>query len=65
MPASHSFFASVEITSECARWTILGNNGSLTGLLQALGREGIRFEVKLKRNIKESAFWTARQEQIL
>ncbi len=53
------------MTSEGARWTVIGNNDSFRELLAALERDKIRFEVKLKRNLEDSELLTARQEQIL
>jgi predicted DNA binding protein len=62
---SKCFLASVEITSEGARWTVIGNNDSFRELLAALERDKIPFEVKMKRNLGDTELLTGRQEQLL
>ncbi len=62
---SKCFLASVDITSEGARWTVIGNNDSFRELLAALETDRIPFKVRLKRNLEDSELLTARQEQIL
>jgi predicted DNA binding protein len=62
---SKCFLASVGITSQGARWTVIGNNDSFRDLVAALERDKIPFEVKMKRNLEDSELLTARQEQIL
>ncbi len=63
---SECFLASVGISSkEGARWTVLGSGDSFSGLLKALEREGVSFEVKEKRTLEDSDLLTSRQEQIL
>jgi len=62
---SKCFLASVDVTSEGARWTVIGNNDSFRELVAALQGHAIPFEVKLKRNLEDSELLTARQEQIL
>ncbi len=62
---SKCFLASVDVTSEGARWTIIGNNDSFRELLAALEKDKIPFEVKMKRNLEDSELLTARQEQLL
>lgn len=63
---SKCFLASVAISSmEGARWTLLGSGDSFSGLLKALEREGVAYEVKEKRNLEDSDLLTSRQEQIL
>ncbi len=62
---SKCFLASVDVTSEGARWTVIGNNDSFRDLLAAMEKGEVPFEVKLKRNIEESELLTARQEQML
>ncbi len=62
---SRCFLASVDITSEGARWTVIGNNDSFRELLAALERDKIPFEVKMKRNLEDTELLTGRQEQLL
>ncbi|MGH9919876.1 MAG: helix-turn-helix domain-containing protein [Nitrososphaerales archaeon] len=62
---SKCFLASVDVTSEGARWTVIGKNDSFRELLAALEKDRIPFEVKLKRNLEDTELLTARQEQIL
>ena len=62
---SKCFLSSVDITSEGARWTVIGNNDSFRELLAALEKDKIPFEVKLKRNLEDTELLTARQEQLL
>ena len=63
---SKCFLASVAISSrEGARWTVLGSGESFSGLLKALDKEGVTYEVKEKRNLEDSDLLTSRQEQIL
>jgi predicted DNA binding protein len=62
---SKCFLASVEITSEGARWTVIGNNDSFRELLSTLEKDRIPFQVKLKRNLEDTELLTSRQEQIL
>lgn len=63
---SKCFLASVAISSrEGARWTLLGSGDSFSGLLRALERQGVDYEVKEKRNLEDSDLLTSRQEQIL
>lgn len=62
---SKCFLASVDVTSEGARWTIIGNNDSFRELLAMLEKRNIPLEVKMKRNLEDSELLTARQEQLL
>lgn len=62
---SKCFLASVDITSEGARWTVIGNNDSFRELLAALEKDKIPFEVKMKRNLEDTELLTGRQEQLL
>ena len=62
---SKCFLASVDITSEGARWTVIGNNDSFRELLAALEKDSIPFEVKMKRNLEDTELLTGRQEQLL
>lgn len=62
---SKCFLASVDVTKEGARWTVIGNNDSFRELLATLEKDGIPFQVKLKRNLEDNELLTARQEQIL
>lgn len=62
---SKCFLASVDVTSEGARWTIIGNNDSFRELLAMLEEHKIPLEVKMKRNLDDSELLTARQEQLL
>jgi len=55
----------VDITSEGARWTVIGNNDSFRELLAALEKDSIPFEVKMKRNLEDTELLTGRQEQLL
>ena len=51
---SKCFLASVDITSEGARWTVIGNNDSFRELIAALERHDIPFKVRLKRNLEDN-----------
>ena len=62
---SKCFLASVDITSEGARWTVIGNNDSFRELLAMLEKHKIPLEVKMKRNLEDTELLTARQEQLL
>jgi predicted DNA binding protein len=62
---SKCFLASVDITSEGARWNVIGNNDSFRELLAALEKDKIPFEVKMKRNLGSAELLTGRQEQLL
>ncbi len=63
---SKCFLASVSVRSgERAQWTVLGNDGSFRGLVEALDRNQIPFEIKLKKTLEDNDLLTTRQEQIL
>ncbi len=62
---SKCFLASVDVTSEGARWTVIGNDDSFGELLAMLERRKIPLEVKMKRSLEDSELLTARQEQLL
>ena len=62
---SKCFLASVEITAQGARWTVIGNNESFRELVESLESQKIPLEVKLKRNLEDNELLTGRQEQIL
>jgi predicted DNA binding protein len=63
---SRCFLASVSVTSkEKAQWTVLGNDDSFKGLVEALDRRQIPYEVKLKKTLADTDLLTTRQEQIL
>jgi len=62
---SKCFLASVDITSQGANWTVIGNNDSFRELIAALERHDIPLKVRLKRNLEDNELLTARQEQIL
>ena len=63
---SRCFLASVSVSSkEDAQWTILGNDESFKGLVGALDRKQIPYEVRLKKALEDNDLLTTRQEQIL
>ncbi len=62
---SKCFLASVDVTSDGAKWTVIGNNESFRELLGSLEKHKIPFEVKMKRNLEDTELLTGRQEQLL
>ena len=63
---SRCFLASVSVTSrEEAQWTVMGTDTSFAGLVGALERKRIPFEIRLKKSLEDKDLLTTRQEQIL
>ena len=63
---SRCFLASVSVSSkESAQWTVLGNDESFKGLVGALDRKGIQYELRLKKKLEDNDLLTTRQEQVL
>lgn len=63
---SKCFLSSVSVVSEDqASWTILGSTESFRGLVRALDRRKIPYQVKLQKQLEDTDLLTTRQEQIL
>lgn len=63
---SRCFLSSVSVSSrERAQWTVLGNDESFRGLVRALEKKEIPFEVKRMKELEDTDLLTTRQEQIL
>jgi predicted DNA binding protein len=63
---SRCFLASVSVASrDSAQWTVLGGDEPFRGLVGALERRKIPFEVKMKKELEDTDLLTVRQEQIL
>jgi predicted DNA binding protein len=63
---SKCFLSSVSVVSkDQAHWTILGNDDSFRGLVRALDRKKIPYQVKLQKRLEDTDLLTTRQEQIL
>ena len=63
---SRCFLASVSVSSkESAQWTVLGNDESFKGLVGALDRKRIQYELRLKKKLEDNDLLTTRQEQVL
>jgi predicted DNA binding protein len=63
---SKCFLSTVSVTSrDRAQWIIMGSDRSFRGLVDALERKRIPFEVRLKKELEDTDLLTTRQEQIL